>query len=175
MGIHDHADYAWLLPEKKLIKEAIDAGKTVLGVCLGAQLIADVLGAKVYRSAHKEIGWFDVEASPAFELTKFALALPSRFEAFHWHGDTFQIPKNAVALGGSEACGHQGFVFDHRVVGLQFHLETTHESAMALIEHCGHELDGSTYVQLAAKMLEDKQRFMRLNQHMVKLLQILGC
>jgi len=84
MGIYDHEEHPWLVAEKRFIKNAIDAGKTVLGICLGAQLIADVLGAKVYAGPQKEIGWFPIRrAEGAPEI------IPEELTAFHWHGDTF--------------------------------------------------------------------------------------
>ena len=171
MGIYDEVDYPWLAAEKQFIKQAIEAGKKVLGICLGAQMIADVLGAKVYPGKHREIGWFDIERSAGVADTILAEAIGEKQQVFHWHGDTFKIPKDAVALGGSEACSNQGFIYDNRVVAFQFHLETTLESATALIENCGDELDGSHYVQSADEMLADPQRFTDINRIMVKVLE----
>jgi len=170
MEIDDHAEHPWLVAEKTFIKQTIDTGKRVLGICLGAQLIAYVLGAKVYQGKHKEIGWFEVESSSALKDTILHDVLPKSFEAFHWHGDTFDIPKGAISLGASKACKHQGFIFDSRVVALQFHLETTAERAAALIAHCGDELDGSKYVQPAHVMMADATRFTALNRMMFALL-----
>ncbi len=132
MGIYDHVDHPWLVAEKQLIKNAIEAEKTVLGICLGAQLIADVLGAKVYAGPQKEIGWFPIQGLNSF--------LPKTLTAFHWHGDTFEIPEGASRLASSEACKNQGFIYNDRIVALQFHLETTPESMEALIENCAGEL-----------------------------------
>jgi GMP synthase-like glutamine amidotransferase len=135
MGIYDLDEHPWLAAEKKFIKSSIDAGKTVLGICLGAQLIADVLGAKVYPGPQKEIGWFPIRrAENAPEL------IPAELTAFHWHGDTFDLPLGTIRIASSKACRNQGFVYDNRVVALQFHLETTPESMEALIEHCAGEL-----------------------------------
>ncbi|MDX8387864.1 MAG: type 1 glutamine amidotransferase [Ghiorsea sp.] len=170
MGIYDHEKYPWLVAEKVLIKQAIEAGKTVLGICLGAQMIADVMGAKVYQGKHKETGWFDIQRSSEIENTVLNGVFSEQFNAFHWHGDTFSIPEGAQALGSSEACKHQGFIFDNRVVALQFHLETTPDSAAALIENCGDELDGSRYVQSAKVMVADEKRFSALNKMMFRLL-----
>ncbi|MDQ6984484.1 MAG: type 1 glutamine amidotransferase, partial [Ghiorsea sp.] len=148
----------------------IDAGKKVLGICLGAQLIANVMGAKVYAGQHKESGWFDIVRAPELQATVLADVFSESMKAFHWHSDTFEIPKGAKALAASQACENQGFVYDNRVVGLQFHLETTPESAAALIAHCAADLDGSVYVQSAEEMLNDKQRFTDLNKVMYKVL-----
>ncbi len=92
-------------------------------------------------------------------------------EVFHWHGDTFEIPKGAKLLASSDACRNQGFVIDSRVVGLQFHLETTSESAAALIQNCRAELAGPKYVQSEAEMLSDESRFLRINGIMKSLLE----
>lgn len=173
MGVHDESLHPWLAAEKGLIRDAIAAGRSLLGICLGAQLIAQVLGAAVTRNAHREIGWFPVERSAAAAATRIGAALPPRFDAFHWHGDTFALPPGAVHLARSEACANQGFVFAERVVGLQFHLETTPESARALIAHGGDELDGSRYVQAAAAMLAKPVRFAGVNRVMGDLLAAL--
>ncbi|MCF7818860.1 MAG: type 1 glutamine amidotransferase [Kiritimatiellales bacterium] len=135
MGIYDHDEHPWLIAEKAFIRSAIDSGKTVLGICLGAQLIADVLGAKVYPGPQKEIGWFPIKrAAGTPDL------IPEELTVFHWHGDTFDIPDGAIRLASSAACKNQGFIYGDRVVALQFHLETTEESMEALIAHCSDEL-----------------------------------
>jgi GMP synthase-like glutamine amidotransferase len=170
MGVHDMAAYPWLVAEKALIRDAIASGKIVLGICLGAQLIADVLGAGVTRNKYREIGWFPLHKTEQAGQTIIGDALPSEMDVFHWHGDTFDIPKEAVHLAFSEACQHQGFIYRNRVVGFQFHLETTQASAKALTEHCGNELDGSRYVQDAAAMLSDETRFDQINQVMFAVL-----
>ncbi len=164
MGIYDEEQYPWLSEEKLFIKDAIDSGKIVLGICLGAQLIADVLGAMVYKNTHWEIGWFTINHLPEIHHTILSDAIPEKTKVYHWHGDTFDIPEGAKSLVESEACKNQGFILDDRVVGLQFHLETTLESATALIENCGDELDDSHYVQSEEAMLSDPQRFLDINR-----------
>jgi len=173
MGIYDDEMYSWLSPEKKFIEQVIKAGKTVLGICLGAQLIADVLGARVYKNKYREIGWFPIERTTEAESTVLGPALPARVEVFHWHGDTFDIPRGAVRLAASDACANQGFIYDNRVTGLQFHLETTLQSATGLIENCKDELDNSRYVQTAEQMLADPDRFIRINRVMAEILAAL--
>jgi GMP synthase-like glutamine amidotransferase len=173
MGIHDHDEYPWLVDEKTFIRQAIEAGKIVLGICLGAQLIADVLGAKVYFSGHREIGWFEIIRSSGVGKTILAQALPKRAEVFHWHGDTFELPDGAVRLARSEACTNQGFIWDNRVVALQFHLETTMESAAGLVKNCRNELDGSRFVQSKEEILADRSRFSQLNQILFAVLDAL--
>lgn len=172
MGIHDHDEHPWLVDEKEFIRQSIDAGKTVLGICLGAQLLADVLGAKVYPGPQKEIGWFPIQRSPeAPEL------IPEQLTVFHWHGDTFDLPENAVQLASSQPGINQGFVYEDRVIGLQFHMETTPDSLNALIENCGHELmdaDNSPYIQSAETMRKGLPMISRINQAMECLLDYLS-
>jgi len=173
MGIYDYDQYPWLADEKQFIKAAIDDGKIVLGICLGAQLIADVMGAAVVQNPHREIGWFNINPLPDVNATILGSIFSAPVEVFHWHGDTFDIPVDAVPLAESEACPRQGFIFDNRVVGLQFHLETTLSSASALIENCRDELDGSVYVQSEAAMLVEAKRFDGINRLMSSLLNAL--
>ncbi len=170
MGVHDDLEYPWLREEKSLIRKSIDGGKIVLGICLGAQLIADVMGARVTKNKYREIGWFPVNREIDGSESPLADAFPEMLDVFHWHGDTFEIPEDARLLATSEACRNQGFVYEDRVVGLQFHLETTPESAAALVQHCAGELDGSKYVQSGTEMLSDASRFDRINRVMAALL-----
>jgi GMP synthase-like glutamine amidotransferase len=171
MGVYNEIQFPWLKEEKSFIREAIDAGKTVLGICLGAQLIADALGAGVFKNQYREIGWFPIESKIHFDDSGLTDIFPEKLEVFHWHGDTFEIPEGAKLLASSEACRNQGFILDNRVVGLQFHLETTPESAAALIQNCRAELDGSKYVQSGDEMLSDDDRFPRINGIMNSLLE----
>lgn len=153
MGVADEAAYPWLVIEKQAIRDAIGAGKTVVGVCLGAQLIAEVLGGRVHRNAHPEIGWMPVELTPeGLESPLFGF-LPPSFQVFQWHGDTFDLPTGAVHLARSGACGHQAFVFDGRVLGLQFHLESTPASVADLVAHCADEIRPAPFVQSAERLL----------------------
>ncbi|MFK5925866.1 MAG: type 1 glutamine amidotransferase [Desulfuromusa sp.] len=173
MGIYDEVDYPWLKPEKEFILQAVKTGRIVLGICLGAQLIATVLGAKVYKNRHKEIGWFTIDRSPEIDTTILSSAFPEQAEVFHWHGDTFDVPAGAKLLASSRACRFQGFILNDRVVGLQFHLETTPELVQQLISNSADELDGSPYVQSEQEMLENPQRFLRINQIMAAMLESL--
>lgn len=174
MNIYEEASYPWLADEKRFIGQAIAAGRRVLGVCLGAQLIADVLGAKVYANSNKEIGWFPVETTVAASGDGLFGAFPSRLEVFHWHGDTFDIPVGAVHVARSAGCAHQAFVYDERVVGLQFHLETTPASAWQIIAHGEDELVEGRYIQTPQAMLANAHRFDTINHAMQELLDRLA-
>jgi len=145
MSVNDEAVLPWLVDEKRFVREAIGQGKPVLGICLGAQLIASALGARVYPNRVKEIGWFPVSAPPVSRADLFQL--PSSIEVFHWHGETFDLPPGAVRLASSEGCVNQAFQLGDGVVGLQFHLETTPESAREIVANCRDELVPGPYVQ----------------------------
>ncbi|MAU40613.1 MAG: amidotransferase [Kordiimonas sp.] len=174
MGVYDHDKHPWLVTEKSFIKNVISAGKKVLGICLGAQLIADVLGAEVRPHPQKEIGWFPVyktsDAQRRAHHSELVSILPDEFMAFHWHGDRFAIPKGATHLFTSDICAPQGFLFNDNVLGLQFHLETTPDSLQALIEHCGKELTDAPSIQLAPVMLDNIALCQPANRLMAKIL-----
>jgi GMP synthase (glutamine-hydrolysing) len=172
MGIYDEQEHPWLIAEKKLIREAIAAGKTLLGICLGAQLIADVLGGKVTRNPYREIGWFPLDIVP--ETNNPVAAILADFpEVFHWHGDTFALPSGAHWLAKSQGCQHQAYCVDNRIWGFQFHLETTPASAQALITHCAGDIDGSLYTQSAVDMLCNTERFTRINRAMSQVVEVI--
>jgi GMP synthase-like glutamine amidotransferase len=143
MSANDEAKYAWLGPELALLRNAIGAGKTVLGVCLGAQMIAKALGAKVYPAQQKEIGWFPVERTACIDA--FFDGIPASFTAFHWHGETFDLPGGAVPLAKTAAVPNQAFAASSRVLGLQFHMEVTPASVEDLLQHAGEEIGNGPF------------------------------
>jgi len=157
MSVHDEGVCPWLAGEKKLIERAIEAGKHVLGVCLGAQLLADVLGARVHRNRHKEIGWFPVQLTRQAISSGLWADFPDPFPAFHWHGETFEIPAGALHLAKSEACENQAFQFGSTVLAVQFHLEVTPTSVRALIENCRADIGTGRYQQSPAQMVASSQ------------------
>ncbi len=140
MGVQDDSRFPWLTREKRFIEQAIRQNKTVLGICLGAQLIADVLGAKVYPNEHKEIGWFPIYRTDHADTCSVGQTLPEHLEVFHWHGDTFDLPAGSAHLARSAACENQAFLYADRVLGLQFHLETTMAGVQALVSRCAQDL-----------------------------------
>ena len=163
MGVADEAAYPWLRVEKQFILRAIEAGKRVLGICLGAQLVAEVLGARVYRNPYREIGWFPVVRNDRATQTAVGQAIPEELCALHWHSDTFDIPVGAAPLGASAACRNQGFVYNERVLALQFHLEATPATAAELVAECVNDIDGSIYTQSRYDLLCDTGRFHAIN------------
>ena len=172
MNIYEENEYPWLAAEKRFIAKAVESGKIVLGICLGAQLIADVLGGRVTRNGHKEIGWFPVTLSPQGLSSVPFQGFPERFLAFHWHGDTFSLPPGAVMLAESEACQAQAFSANGgRVLALQFHLESSVESVRALIQNCSDELVDGKYIQGADAILGKKENFSSIHGTMTRLLE----
>lgn len=150
MSANDEARFSWLAAEKTAVRAGIDAGKRVLGVCLGAQIVASVLGAAVTRNPEPEIGWFPVTLTPGGRASRVSGSLPDPLVAGHWHSDTFALPEGAVRVASSEACANQAFEYDEgRVVGVQFHLEWTAEGARALVERCSADLVPGTHVVTA--------------------------
>lgn len=159
MGAGDDDRYPWLAAEKRFIEQAVKQNKTVLGICLGAQLLAAVLGAKVLQNRHKEIGWFPVTLTREARESPIFATLPGQLTVFHWHGDTFDLPRGAIRIAESEACLNQAFQYGPRVLGLQFHLESTQASVRELILHCAEDLTKGSYVQSPAEMFSGSDRF----------------
>ena len=158
MSIGDEKAYPWLTVEKRFIEAALEQNKTIIGVCLGAQMLASVLGANVYRNKFREIGWFEVKLTrdaAAFPATR---RLPRKFTPLHWHGDTFDIPRGAVNIAESKGCTNQMFVYGGRVIGLQFHLELTEQGVGDLVENCRHEIESAPYIQTPETITADKTR-----------------
>jgi GMP synthase-like glutamine amidotransferase len=135
MNIYQYRDWPWLKAERKLIEAALAANKPVVGICLGAQLIADALGARVTQNPEIELGWYPVSFTP--EARALFPALPESATALHWHGDTFALPEGATRLAVSAACGEQGFVVPNKCLGLQFHFEVDPKSVLSFVHGQG--------------------------------------
>jgi len=144
MNVLDERAHPWLMAEKMFVREAIDRGVAVLGVCLGAQIIADVMNARIFPNEFKEVGRLPIEAIKGSE-DKFVF--PERMMAFHWHGDTFDLPDGALHLARSEGCENQAFQLGKNVIGFQFYLETTMETTELMIENCPDDFANGRYVQ----------------------------
>lgn len=169
MSVNDETGHPWLVEEKRFIKSTIEAGKSVLGICLGAQLIANSMGSNVFSNAEKEIGWFPVESVEAQSSSIFRF--PEVTEVFHWHGETFSLPVGAVQIAKSKGCENQAFQLGSNVVGLQFHLETTTTSAKAIVENCRDELVEGKYIQSEAEILAaPEERYSSINSLMASIL-----
>jgi GMP synthase (glutamine-hydrolysing) len=170
MGIFDDENHPWLREERKFIKQTINSGSKVLGICLGSQFIAKALGAKVYPGKEKEIGFFGLQNKNNHPITK---KLPDFFEVFHWHGDTFETPKSAVNLFSSELTENQGFIYDNRVIALQFHLEVGKKEINGFVENGIDELTPSTYVQHKNEILNRNFDFDKSNSYLFDILDFL--
>lgn len=162
MNIYDIVTYPWLIEEKRFIAAVIAENKPVLGVCLGAQLIADVLGAQITPNPHKEIGWWDVQTYHNID-ERLSHVFPLSFKTFHWHGDTFALPEGAVNLQYSQGCTNQSFIYKDNVIGLQYHIEMLPETIDALCLHCHDELEDQPYIQTAQQM----QSHLPLENHLI--------
>ena len=172
MSVNDEREYPWLAKEKEFIRNIIAAGKPVLGICLGAQLIANAMGGEVFPNSVKEIGWFPIEAVRSSGNSIFQCLHEA--VVFHWHGDTFNLPEGAVHLAKSKGCINQAFQIGTNVIGLQFHLETTPVSAKAIVDNCRNELVGGQFIQSEAEILSAPQeRYSSINSLMARILKYL--
>ena len=171
MNIYEDEQYPWLTGEKALIRTVIDAGKSAVGICLGAQLLADALGSPVFAGPEKEIGWLPITFTEAGKKTALLSGLPDQATVFHWHGDTFNLPPGAVHLAESAGCRQQAFLYDNRILGLQCHLESTPETVQKILAHCHDELVPGRYIQTAAEIAgASPERYQHINSLMATLL-----
>ncbi len=140
MGVYEEAKYPFLRDEMRLLKSALALDRPVLGVCLGSQLLAAVLGAEVKKGEKKELGWHPVTLSTfAAQDSLFASVTP-QFWPFHWHGDVFSLPHGAVALASSRQTPCQAFRYGKNAYGILFHLEVTEGQISQMLLDFGDEL-----------------------------------
>jgi GMP synthase-like glutamine amidotransferase len=156
MSANDEVRFEWLGTEIALVRAAIAAGKTVVGICLGAQIIAKAMGARVYPGRAKEIGWFPVRRTAVSH--PFFDGLPETFTPFHWHGETFDLPREATLLASSKITEKQAFAVGQHVLGLQFHMEATEESVHALLKAAAHEIGLGIFEQQPGTILAGLDR-----------------
>jgi GMP synthase-like glutamine amidotransferase len=152
MGCEDEDKFPWLAQEKAFIREAIAAGKTVLGICLGAQLLANCLGANVYPHTHQEIGFREITFTETAKQDALFEGIPEQMTIFQWHGDTFDLPPQATLLATSAVCENQAFRLG-KSIGLQFHWEATPVIIQDMVRHDGHELVEAPFIDSAEKIL----------------------
>jgi GMP synthase-like glutamine amidotransferase len=165
MSVNDEAELPWLKPEKALVRDALAQGKKILGVCLGAQMIASALGAKVYPNALKEIGWFPLEAVEAGRAHPFLRGWPRVLNAFHWHGETFDLPAGATHLLRTAACAHQAYAIGEQVLALQCHVEVNFLSMEAMLVNGREELDlKKPFIQSEAAILAQREKIELLRE-----------
>ena len=138
-------------------------------MCLGAQLIAEVLGAKVYKNTYREIGWMPVHKTEQAKQMPLLSSLPDSWDVFHWHGDTFDLPNGAVNILSSEACLNQGFIYGNNVLALQFHMEMTIDAIKVIAEKCQNELTEGPYIKEESSFYNEDM-IVKNNQWMFQLL-----
>jgi GMP synthase-like glutamine amidotransferase len=154
MSVYEEDKFPYLAGEKQLLRDCIRLKRKVLGICLGAQLIAEALGSRVFKNREKEIGWFPVRTEGEYGELDIHSAFPEHYMPFHWHGETFDLPGGATNLGSSEACRNQGFLYADHVLALQFHLEITPEITEGLLQHASHDLTAGPFVQSEREIRE---------------------
>jgi GMP synthase-like glutamine amidotransferase len=157
MSVNDEEIYPWLIAEKKWIKEFIELGKPVVGLCLGGQLIASSLGAIVKKNHLKEIGWWQIKNRNETNSTHDLFPFPESIMALSWHGDTFDLPIGSVWLASSDGCAHQAFQYNKRVLGFQFHPEITPKNLEMFLSDNGYDemtvdLNSNQYVQTPSQI-----------------------
>ena len=157
IGVRDQGKHPYLRDEMTLMENALKTGKPVLGICLGSQLLASILGARV-SAAKKELGWLPVRLTPQAQQDPLWAGVPPLFTAFHWHGDVFELPSGAVSLASSDATTHQAFRHGQKAYGLLFHLEMTENMIREMIRTFSEELleqnlDGGWMIQKANEHL----------------------
>lgn len=170
MGVYDEDKFDFLQSEKEFIRSVIHSGKKVLGVCLGSQLVAEALGAKVYPHLQKEIGWWPVKKTAVGRAHPILENLPDEYITFHWHGDTFDLPEGAVHLLQSDACPHQAYLYKDQVMGLQFHMEAIPALVKAMVENGRPELIANTWIQSEKDILDNHEHYSNNNRFISALL-----
>jgi GMP synthase-like glutamine amidotransferase len=166
MGVKEEDKFPWLKTEKEFIKNAVNIGKVVVGVCLGSQLIADVLGAKVYNNEFKEIGWFPIKVTKEAKKINLFSHLPDKLTVFHWHSETFDLPEGAILIAENEACKNQGFIYNEKVLGFQFHFEMTEQSIEGMLNGDDDELIPGKFVQTVSEIKKSKNFIKNSNKNL---------
>lgn len=158
MNIYQYRDYPFLKKEVEFLRRALNKQIKTVGICLGAQLLADVLGGKVYQGPVKEIGWMPVDFTP--EARQWCAGLPKTLSVLHWHGDTYDLPEGAVRLAKSKHCKEQGFLYKDIALGLQFHMEMTNKGLEGISHVCADELiTGVETIHSAERMKKETEFF----------------
>lgn len=158
MAVRDLDRTPFLREEMRIIEQTLKARKPLLGVCLGSQMLANALGAKVHLGKKKEIGWERVRLSPEARQDPLWIGAPDSFTAFHWHGDVFDLPEGAVSLASSDITPHQAFRHEPGVYGLLFHLEMTENMIREMIrtfsdDLLGQNLDSGRMIEKSAECI----------------------
>ncbi len=172
MSAGEEDKHRWLAKEKEFIRKSVESGKIVLGICFGAQLIAEALGGKVYQAEEKEIGWFPVNLKKS-NLPAQLATLPENPVVFHWHGDTFDLPEKAVHLASSKATINQAFLYCDKVVALQYHHEVTQDAVELMLLNLEQQLKKTRFVQSKEEILMGLRYIGENNRIMYKIMNYL--
>jgi len=160
MGAYEEEKYPWLVQEKQFVAEALAANKKILGICLGAQILASVMGAKVYPNVEQEIGWFPVRVNANAKNSPIFSIFPEVFTPLHWHGDTFDLPTGCVCTMSSDYCANQAYYYGDRVFGLQFHIELLPRDIRRIYDSCCNTIPkGARCVQDVEHVLSQNDLF----------------
>lgn len=166
LSVNDEDAILYLRLEKKLIKQAIQLNKSILGICFGAQLIAALFKQSVYQNSEKEFGWFKIKLSEQGRQNKLFDDFPDEFYALLLHNETFDLPLNAIHLASSEACVNQAFSINNKIIGLQFHLDIIKEN----LEQKEFPAETNRFCQSSEYVLQQNSHFKNANDLMFKLL-----
>jgi GMP synthase (glutamine-hydrolysing) len=170
MSANDEDRYPFLKKEIPSIRQMLKLGKPVLGICLGAQLMAKALGARVYPGPHKEIGWYFLNQTPSAKSDPLFSLLDSSFLVFQWHGETFDLPNGGICLAGNEAYPSQAFRFGEWAYGLQFHFEVTESMIKTWLGQWGEEIKKAKPQPLSTQdILQDSRVYLERLQKQVRL------
>jgi GMP synthase-like glutamine amidotransferase len=164
MNIYQYRDWPWLQAESEFIQAALHHGKPAVGICLGAQFLADALGSRVVQNPVYELGWFPVFWTA--ESRDWFPKLPSGGPVLHWHGDRFSLPMGATRLAISLGCHEQGFIVPGKALALQFHMEVNPALVKLYVESQGSWPSGK-YVQDPSQILSEAGKYCEANRHLL--------
>lgn len=167
MGVNDSDQYPWISNEIEFIKETIQSGKIVIGICLGSQMIASALGASVYVNREPEMGFWPITFTPEAQKDSVFMHFPAELNVMHFHFDTFTLPVGAVLMAKSTVTPVQAFRYGENVFALQFHLELTESNLPTFIKELEAEIIPGSLVQSPHEVMQ-KISYCRLNNQILR-------
>jgi GMP synthase-like glutamine amidotransferase len=163
MGAYEEGRHLWIKQERSLMGEAIVAGKLILAFGLGAQILSQALRGGIHKNPYREIGFGEVRFNKDGQQSPLLIGLPEKITVLHWHKDLFEVPRDGHLLAKSKGCKSQGFRFHDRVMGFQFHLETTPEIIEALIKKCRGDIVKGQFVQSPDELIVASKKCKNMN------------